>query len=103
MEEDARLVTDGHLSEIAAEIIDWEALAPYLSLKEAEIVKIKQKVGLLRVWRERYGDEATYQCLIQAARDSHNSKLASHINQLLGKQIILHGMSAFAILRGKHS
>ena len=94
--EDARLkqqVTDRHLSEIAAEIIDWEALAPYLSLKEAEIEEIKQdfstskkqKVGLLRVWRERYGDEATYQCLIQAARDSHNAKLASHINELLGK------------------
>ena len=94
--EDARLkqqVTDRHLSEIAAEIIDWEALAPYLSLKEAEIEEIKQdfstskkqKVGLLRVWRERYGDEATYQCLIQAAQDSHNVKLASHINELLGK------------------
>ena len=89
-----QLVTDGHLSEIAAQIVDWEALAPYLSLKEAEIVQVKQdfstdkkqKVGLLRVWRERYGDEATYQSLIKAARDSHNAKLASYINVLLGKQ-----------------
>lgn len=85
-------VTDRRLSEIALVIVDWEGLAPYLGLTEPEIVEIKQdnntykkqKIGSLRVWREKYGDRATYQSLIKAARDSRNAKLAYEITELIG-------------------
>ena len=91
-EDSRRQVSDRRLSEIAQENFDLEDLAPYLGLSDAEIVEVKrdnssyrkQKTGLLKLWRERYGDRATYQCLIDAAMDSRNAKLASHIMDLLG-------------------
>ena len=91
-----QVVTDRHLHEIACKVKYWEELAPYLNLTEAEQVEIKQdysssykqqKARCLRRWKEKYGPQATYQQLIDAAKDSGKAELACFITELLGKAI----------------
>ncbi len=84
------LVSDLHLAEIAKTVVEWEDLAPYLHLTEAEVVEIRkdnngyrqQKVCCLRRWKESYGDRATYQCLMKAAQDSGQGLAGSFIRGL---------------------
>ncbi len=85
-----RPVTDIGIAEIARLIVQWEVLAPYVDLNEAEQEEIKgdnstvilQKIGFLRKWRSKNGDSATYQRLIQAAKKSNNVQLAESIKKL---------------------
>ena len=66
-------VSDIHLAEIASDLVDWELLAPGISLTESDSKEIKedfegrynlQKRQALRVWRWKNGDKATYRQLI---------------------------------------
>ena len=66
-------VTDAHLSDITSHITNWQELAPYLDLSEAEEKDIVdsypnrpklQRREALRKWKESNGSKATYRRLI---------------------------------------
>ena len=78
---------------MAANIKAWEILAIHLELDEAEAIEIKmdnlgyyrmQKVSCLRKWRSKFGDEATYKRLLQAAQDSNEGMLVTYLLGLPG-------------------
>ena len=67
-------IHDGHLAEIAQDLVDWEQISPVLNLTESECKEIKedfsdrynlQKRQALRVWRCKSGDQATYERLME--------------------------------------
>ena len=67
-----QICTDQHLSQIARQITEWESIAPDFELDEVdeeEIVKkypkkVKaQNLAMLRRWRKKRGDKATYKRL----------------------------------------
>ena len=87
-------VSGEHLTAIANFIVHWDKVAIYLNISEAEVVDIKEdnpnnnfmrKVALLRKWSSKFGDRATYQCLIELAKENGDAKLSSQIIDLLGK------------------
>ena len=57
---------DDHLSKIALSLTDWQSVAPFLGLTEADEEEIKrdysntktQKIAMLRKWKKRYGRKA---------------------------------------------
>ena len=63
-----------HLSEIALSITDWRSVAPYLGLTEVEEndietdhrTAIPKKIAMLRKWRSKFGQRATYKELAKA-------------------------------------
>ncbi len=63
-----RKCSENHLAIIAQSITSWEQLSPFLGLTQQEEDDIQhdntrnavRKVAMLRRWREKYGDEATY-------------------------------------------
>lgn len=66
-------VSDFHITEIAADLIDWEGIAPFLGLTDAEVVEIKedypykpecQRHKALHTWRWKNGDNSTYKALV---------------------------------------
>lgn len=92
---DKEVITDESVAKIAKLIESWENLAHEMQplLTEPEIVEIKndyydykeKKTAYLRVWREKLGDRATYQCLIASARDCGKENLAYSISKLIGQ------------------
>ena len=87
------VVSDRHIAEMADEILEWENLAPFLDLTEPEIVEIQkndkdsyklQRINCLRKWKRHYGDRASYNCLLKAARDSQQEHLIKYILALPG-------------------
>ena len=64
-----------HLIEIARGLTGWESLAPFLGLKisDEEDIRVqypgnarKQTEAMLILWKERFGERATYRVLIEA-------------------------------------
>ena len=59
---------DEHLCEIALSITDWQSIAPFLGLTEADESEIledckkarTQKIKMLRKWRNKLGEKGTY-------------------------------------------
>ena len=60
---------DDHLSEIALSLTDWQSMAPFLGLTEVDEEEITsryphqliaQKIAMLRNWRQKLGEGATY-------------------------------------------
>ena len=60
---------DDHLSEIALSLTDWQSMAPFLGLTEVDEEEITsryphqlvaQKIAMLRKWRQKLGEGATY-------------------------------------------
>ena len=94
-----QVVSDSHLAQIAERIGEWEMLVDYLEITDYEVVEIKrndrdsyglQKRSFLRKWKQKYGDRATYYCLIEAVKEvSSQQYLASFINELLGMHYTL--------------
>ena len=88
------VVSEKNMVLISARIREWENLAPYLDIDEADIVVIKkdykdfyeqQKTSFLRKWKQRYGDRATYDCLMEAAKKvTSEQHLPPYIVELLG-------------------
>ena len=62
---------DDHLSELALSVTEWQSIAPFLGLSEAEEEDIErdcaknktQKIKMLRKWKEKFGKRATYRRL----------------------------------------
>lgn len=86
-------ITNENIANIAKLLVSWEKLAPYLDITEAEEEEIRQdcqfymekKIGVLRKWRDKKANSATYQHLIQAAEKSGNARLAQQMKEVLGK------------------
>lgn len=85
-------VTDIHLAQIAGELKNWEEVAPYLGLSEAQEEEIRydfrdryglQKREALRKWRQMKGSQATYEQLIVALCSGQNVDLAAKIRGIL--------------------
>ena len=60
---------DDHLSEIALSLTDWQSMVPFLGLSEVDEEEIMsryphqlvaQKIAMLRKWKQKLGEVATY-------------------------------------------
>ena len=66
-------ISDFHITEIAADLTDWEDIAPFLGLTDAEVMEIKedhpdkpryQRHKALCIWQWKNGDSCTYEALV---------------------------------------
>ena len=59
---------DDHLMELALGLSDWRVVALYVRLEDGEIADIEERaksvleksVMMLRRWRQKFGEQATY-------------------------------------------
>ena len=61
---------DAHLVKLSQSIAEWRDLSPYLCLSPAEergiltafppATPARQRIDMLRTWRDKFGDNATY-------------------------------------------
>ena len=88
-------VSDYHILEIADDLVDWELMAPYLELSEADQKVIAenfrgryelQKLEALRMWRRKCGDKATYRNLGSICRSQGRTDLADRIEEYPGSR-----------------
>ena len=87
------VVSDKHIAEMAREIHNCKYLAFNLGLTKPESTEIQmdnmgnyrmQKVDCLHMWRNKFGDEASYKRLLQAAQDSNEVMLITYLLGLPG-------------------
>ena len=82
---------DDHLSKIALSLTDWQSIAPFLGLTEADEEEIKrdysntktQKIAMLRKWKKRYGRKAKYRKLATVFWDLEQTDLVEKLCELL--------------------
>ena len=68
--------SDEHLADISLLIADWRAVSPFLGLTEAEEIAILEsthsvparKMAMLRKWKQKRGEKATYKRLCRVFR-----------------------------------
>ena len=82
-----------HLAEIATSIVKWREISPFLGLTEAKEQEIlcavpplsvlEQKIAMLRLWKKKKGNDATYNQLCKAFRKSEKLDLEDKIKQIL--------------------
>ena len=81
-----------HIAKFSEHIEDWEELAPYFSLTEAEQQEIRashalqykvQKRKMLWKWVRKLGEKATYRELIKVLEEAGESLLISRVKELL--------------------
>ena len=94
-----QVVSEIHLAEIAEKISEWESLVDYLGISDYEAVEIKknnkdfyklQKRDFLRKWKQKYGEGATYHCLMEVVKKASSEQhLASFITELLGTELYI--------------
>ena len=79
-------------AKISEVIVDWEELAPYFGLTEAEVREIKadcthrykvQKHNMLWKWAKKQGDKATNRELMRVFQEAGQSLLVSKVDKLL--------------------
>ena len=84
---------DDHLSEIALSLTEWQSMAPFLGLSDAEEREIEEdsrpakrrKVAMLRRWKEKYGKEATYRKLAKVFWKLERTDLVEELCETLSK------------------
>ena len=82
---------DDHLSKIALSLTDWQSVAPFLGLTEADEEEIRrdysntktQKIAMLRKWKKRYGRKAKYRKLATVFWDLEQTDLVENVCKLL--------------------
>ena len=88
----ASVWSDSDLTRLSQHIVDWEDIAAALSITEAEEREIKednprdyqmQKYAMLRKWKAKAGDGATYNQLIRVFRIINNKGLIEHVQEIL--------------------
>ena len=64
---------DDHLHKIYCDICDWKVVAVHLKLKEVDVEVVEhsgglqvQRIKLLKMWKQHFGQNATYQKLAEA-------------------------------------
>ena len=88
-------VREDHLLKISSFIVKWRRVAIYLGLSAADIEGIREnysdydlrKYKVLETWRRRCVEEATYQCLIDKAKENDDAELARKIEEFLGETL----------------
>ena len=82
-----------HLEQIAEHIVDWEELAPYFNITQAEQQEIKanhvhqyklQKRDMLWKWLEKNGNKATYCGMKTIFYSANKAFLADQLEEILG-------------------
>ena len=90
-----QICTDQHLSETARQITEWESIAPDFELDEVdeeEIVKkypkkVKaQNLAMLRQWRKKRGDKATYKRLAKVFWKVDRTDLVVKLCKILSRE-----------------
>ena len=90
-----QICTDQHLSEIARQITEWESIAPDFELDEVdeeEIIekypkKVKaQNLAMLRRWRKKRGDKATYKRLAKVFWKVDRTDLVVKVCKILSRE-----------------
>ena len=90
-----QICTDQHLSEVARQITEWESIAPDFELDEVdeeEIVKkypkkVKaQNLAMLRRWRKKRGDKATYKRLAKVFWKVDRTDLVVKLCKILSRE-----------------
>ena len=84
-----------HLAEIAASIVRWREISPFLGITESEEQEIlgaipplsvlEQKIAMLRLWKKKKGRAATYNRLCRAFRKSKQLDLEDEMKQILAE------------------
>ena len=84
--------SSAHIPKFSEHIEDWEELAPYFGLTEAEQQEIRashalqykvQKRKMLWKWVRKLGEKATYRELIKVLEEAGESLLISRVKELL--------------------
>ena len=83
--------SDEHISKLALYITDWQSLAPFLGLTEAEESEIVEdgnkarmkKIKMLRKWRNKKGEKATYRNLAEVLLDIEETDLVEKLCRLI--------------------
>ena len=84
--------SSAHITKLSEHIEDWEELAPYFGLTEAEQQVIRashahqykvQKRKMLWKWVRKLGEKATYRELIKVLEEAGESLLISRVKELL--------------------
>ena len=84
--------SSAHIAKFSEHIEDWEELAPYFGLTEAEQREIRashalqykvQKRKMLWKWVRKLGEKATYRELIKVLEEAGESLLISRVKELL--------------------
>ena len=87
-----QVCSEEHLARIAASIVDWRAVSPFLGLTEAEEVTIlgtsphsvlAQKISMLRRWKQKRGAKGTYKRLSKEFRKCCLLDLEEKVKELL--------------------
>ena len=80
---------DAHLVKLSQSVAEWRDLSPYLRLSPAEergiltafppATPARQRIDMLRTWRDKFGTSATYrcidECIVQVNARTVNSEL----------------------------
>ena len=86
------ICSSAHIAKFSEHIEDWEELAPYFGLTEAEQQEIRashahqykvQKRKMLWKWVRKLGEKATYRELIKVLEEAGESLLISRVKELL--------------------
>ena len=84
--------SDSDLTRLSRHIVDWETVAPVLSITEAEEREIKgdhphdyqmQKYAMLRTWKSKAHDGATYRQLTRIFRSVRELELVEQVYEIL--------------------
>ena len=84
--------SSAHIAKLSEHIEDWEELAPYFGLTEAEQQEIRashalqykvQKRKMLWKWVRKLGEKATYRELIKVLKEAGESLLIPRVKELL--------------------
>ena len=60
---------DDHLLELSQELTRWQEISPFLGLSETDEEDVedrstkRQRIDILRKWKEKCGSGATYRCV----------------------------------------
>ena len=88
-------MTFKHCNKIAIRIgEDWERLATYIEIDTVEVDHIKEehcrakdrRLALLREWKRKFGNDATYAKMIQSLEEIGNRELTEFLLSLLKKE-----------------
>ena len=83
---------DDHLNRLSMLITDWKAIAPHLGLTETDEEDIVansplsmpcQRLSMLRTWKRKYGEAATYEKLDHVFRQCSRQDLVDKISELI--------------------
>ena len=84
-----------HLAEIATSITEWREISPFFGLTEAEEHEVlgsaphsirSQKIAMLRLWKKKKGDAATYNQLYRVFRKSERIDLEHKMKKILAER-----------------